>query len=204
MTEWDPEHPETRPRWRPRVVAEMLGGLETVSNEREYVQGGESGRQYPAEILHFVCGCVASDRSGWISCGHGLHVLLAGRAPDGRIARQVRALRPAFDAVLREAWKRRGTEPAHYYQFYLARQRDPSLTFEDWQRTHDLAQHPIWRRGSLEADLDKISSEGILLFNGGHGGNPTILLRWKRRSGQHDVDLPPSPEKAIEIVYGSA
>lgn len=101
----------------------------------------------------FECGCTVSDDGGWTSCGHGLHAALAAASWKSPLAEDFRQARAAFDAVLAEAWRRRGRPPEAYFEFHQQREFP---TFEQWITVHDLLGQSVWKRGYLQVDLRSV------------------------------------------------
>jgi len=127
---WDPEDPEQQPAWRAASVLAVLRGLEFERDEIRFARGSKSGALQPLQTIRFACGCVATDDAGWQSCGEGLHATLSADTSRSPLVAEFIALRRVFDAVLAEAWRRRGGEPDHYYEFHEARVKKLFLPFE--------------------------------------------------------------------------
>jgi hypothetical protein len=85
-------------------------------------------------------------------------------------------LRSVFDAVLAEAWQRRGGEPDHYYEFREAQMKARFLPFEKWKETADLRGQNVWQSGDLVAGLTAFpDEEEIALCSGGTSKSEFVL-----------------------------
>jgi hypothetical protein len=201
---WDPDRPETRPRWRASQVAHVLHGIDWTRDETRFARGSISRLNHSIQTLVFACGCVVADDNGWQPCGHGLHPVLADRAPGGRTIVTFLSLRAAFDAVLAQAWLRRGHAADNYMAFYVARQRQFVLAFETWQQTHDLLGQGIWKDGDLRADLEgNPLGESIQLYNGGNHDRPDIMLEFHSEHRGY-VRVPAAVSEALATVFPNA
>lgn len=201
MTSWDPEDRHSAPRWRARRVLNVLLGMEFNRGDTRFARGRSSGALHPLETIDFACGCVAADDTGWASCGKGLHLLLSESYPKSDLVASFHCMRAVFQAVLAETWRRRGGKPENYYEYYEARMREPFLSFETWQETHDLMGGSVWKNGYLQAELDHIPMEQEIVLAPSSSSNWRLELVYRDVRGR--VPLPTHPREAVTAVFGS-
>ena len=190
---WDPEDPKQRPAWRAASVLLVLRGLEFERDEMRRARGSKSGFIQPLQTIRFACGCVAADDTGWQACGHGLHADLSADVSRSPLVAEFFALRRVFDAVLAEAWRRRGGEPDHYYEFYEARTKKLFLPFEKWKENADLCGENVWQSGILVASLTSSpGEEEIALHDGGRSRRGEFVLELRGEVGGRTIpaDIP--------------
>lgn len=185
-----------RPRWRVNEVYTRLQGVPVVHDEVEPVANADGVVEF-FQSARFACGCTVTDQGGWTSCGRGLHAALAEGSCDSRLTREYDKAREAFDAVLAEAWKRRGGPPENYMEFYSQREY---ATFEHWKTAHDLLGKSIWKNGYLQADLQHVPLVEDVRLSGGKGERE-LTLEWRHERGDA-LRLPFSAQEAVRIVFG--
>jgi hypothetical protein len=188
----------TRPNWRVNEVYGVLIGMDGEHADVRFVDNSQHDVTDVVKSARFACGCVVSDDGGWESCGEGLHAALAAVKWNSGLTKSFRQARSAFDAVLAEAWERRGLPPEAYFEFQRARQRE-FTTFDRWKTAHDLLGESIWKSGYLQADLRDVPlSEDIRLSRG--TGDLELLLEWRKEHG-NAICLPFSAEAAVLMVF---
>ena len=187
------------PAWLANEVVDILRGEAFERDEPRFEPNpNEPGLTDVVGTVRFACGCIASDRVGWSSCKRGLHALLADASARSRFVDDFRHARSAFDAVLAEAWRKRGGAADNSIEFQAARQRD-FTSFERWSSSHDLVGAPIWKDGFLCADLRTMPhDEDIRLF---WQRDAELTLDWTCEG--RTTHLPHSAEDAKRVVFTS-
>jgi hypothetical protein len=197
---WDPEDPEQQPAWRAASVLNILRGLDFERDDLRFARGSKSDVLQPLQTFRFACGCVAADDTGWQSCGEGLHATLSAETSRSPLVAEFLALRGVFDAVLAEAWRRRGGEPDHYYEFHEARAKAPFLPFDKWKETADLCGENVWQSGILVASLTSFpGEEEIALRDGGGSRRGEFVL--ELRGENRDKMIPADIRGAIAAIF---
>ncbi|HEV2642283.1 MAG TPA: hypothetical protein VGT98_06235 [Candidatus Elarobacter sp.] len=186
-----------RPNWRVNEVYTLLYGVPVKRDDMRHVENKDGVIEF-FQSATFECGCTVSDDGGWTSCGQGLHAALAAVSYNSRLAQEFREARAAFDAVLAEAWVRRGGPPEAYIEFQAARQRE-FTPFERWKTAHDLLGKSIWKNGYLQAELRDVPLVEDIRLSGGKGERE-LRLEWRHERGDA-FRLPFAPDDAVRMVF---